>query len=97
MTSKEIRNSGYCLSSFVCFKSSRILIAFSLSFIATPVLEFAFDMPLVTLGDTAYHIPGWLTLLIAFAGVLLMPATMHLAKFAGRAHGALAKAMLVSD
>jgi hypothetical protein len=73
------------------------LIAFSLSFIATPVLEFVFDIPLVTFGDTAYHIPDWLTLLIAFAGVLLMPATMHLAKFAGRAHGALAKAMLVSD
>lgn len=73
------------------------LIAFSLSFVATPVLEFAFEIPLVTFGDTAYHIPGWLTLLIAFAGVLLMPATMHLAKFAGRAHGALAKAMLVSD
>ena len=73
------------------------LLALSLSFIATPVLEFFFDVPLVTLGDTAYHLPGGLTLLIAFAGVLLLPATMHLAKFVGRAHGALAKAMLVSD
>ena len=73
------------------------LLAVSLSFIATPVLEFFFDVPLVTFGSTAYHIPGGLTLLIAFAGVLLLPATMHLAKFVGRAHGALAKAMLVSD
>jgi uncharacterized membrane protein len=73
------------------------LIAVSLSFIATPVLEFFFDVPLVTFGDTAYRIPGWLTLLIAFAGVLLLPATMHLAKLVGRAHGTLAKAMLVSD
>jgi len=73
------------------------LLSVSLSFIATPVLEFFFDVPLITFGDTVYRIPGGLTLLIAFADVLLLPATMHLAKFVGRAHGALAKAMLVSD
>jgi hypothetical protein len=73
------------------------LIALALSFIATPVLEYFFDLPLITFGETAYRLPGWLTLVIAFAGVLLLPATMHLAKLVGRAHGAMAKAMLVSD
>jgi hypothetical protein len=73
------------------------LISVSLSFIAAPVLEFFFDIPVATFGDTAYRLPGWLTLVVAFAGVLLLPATMHLAKFVGRVHGAMAKAMLVSD
>lgn len=73
------------------------LIALGLAFIATPVLELGFDIPLITWGDTTYPVPVWLTILIGFAGVLLVPATMHLAKFAGRVHGSLAKGMLVSD
>jgi hypothetical protein len=73
------------------------LIALALSFIATPVLEYLVDVPLFTLGETAYRLPAGLTLVVAFGGVLLLPATMHLAKLVGRLHGALAKAMLVSD
>ena len=73
------------------------LIALCVSFIATPVLELAFDIPLVTLGSTTYHTPVWLAVLVGFTGVILVPATMHLAKFAGRVHGSLAKGMLVTD
>jgi uncharacterized membrane protein len=73
------------------------LIALCLSFIATPVLELGFDIPLITMGNTIYHLPDWLAILTGLAGVLLMPVTMHLAKFTGRIHGSLAKGMLVSD
>jgi len=73
------------------------LIALCLSFIATPVLEIAFDIPLITLGSRTLHLPAWLAVLVGFTGVILVPATMHLAKFVGRVHGSLAKGLLVTD
>jgi hypothetical protein len=41
--------------------------------------------------------PNWSTPLMALGGVVLLTATMHLARFTGWAHGRLAKAILVSD
>jgi uncharacterized membrane protein len=74
-----------------------VLISTSLSFITMPVLGPFFGRPKIYIGDVSYFVPYWLTPLIALGGVALMTATMHLAKYVGRAHGALAKAMLVSD
>jgi hypothetical protein len=74
------------------------LIAISLSCIATSVLGPVLNIPVyINFGSTHYYLPDGLTPLVAIAGVILMTVTMHLAKLAGRLHGALAKAMLVSD
>ena len=74
---------------FVC------LIAISLSFMASPILELIFEQPLIHFGAEAYHIAPWLMPLIVTGGFFLLLASMHLAKFIGRTHGALAKALLV--
>jgi hypothetical protein len=73
------------------------LIALSLSLVATIVLGPVLHMPVVHIDGAHYYLPDWLTPLVAIAGVVLMTATMHLAKLVGRLHGGLAKAMLVSD
>ena len=79
------------------FTAFIVLISLALSFIATPVLGPILHMPVVYVGEARYYLPDWLTPLIALGGVVLMTATMHLARFAGRIHGKLARALLVSD
>ena len=71
------------------------LIALSLAGIASPILQLGFDIPVVDINGVSYYLNGWLLFLVVIAGILLAPVTMHLAKFVGRRHGALAKALLV--
>ncbi len=73
------------------------LIALALSFIAAPVMQIVFDVPVIYVNSGAYYLPDWTTPLMSLGGVVLLTATMHLAKFIGWAHGTLAKAILVSD
>jgi uncharacterized membrane protein len=73
-----------------------VLITLALSWITLPVLGPLFDRPVIFLDDATYYVPHWLTPLVAVAGFGLIAVTMHLAKFLGRTHGALAKALLVS-
>jgi uncharacterized membrane protein len=73
------------------------LIALGVGFTITPIVGLVFNQPIIDIGDAAYYAPDWFAILIGLGGVALITATMHLAKFAGRLHGALAKAMLVSD
>lgn len=49
----------------------------------------------VNLGQVAWVAPGWSMPIVMLVGALLFLVTMHLAKLVGRAHGALAKALLV--
>jgi HEPN domain-containing protein len=70
------------------------LIALSLSGIAMPVLQLGFDIPVNINGD-AYYLAGWMLPLAVVAGILLATLTMHLAKYVGCMHGALAKTLLV--
>jgi hypothetical protein len=70
------------------------LIALSLYGIALPVLQ-AFHIPVVYTNGYSYYLSVWLLPFTVIAGVLLAVATMHLAKYAGRLHGLLAKALLV--
>ncbi len=79
------------------FTAFIVLISLALSFIAIPVLGPVLHMPVAYIGEARYYVPTWLTPLVALGGVVLMTATMHLAKFAGRVHGKLARALLVSD
>jgi uncharacterized membrane protein len=73
------------------------LIAVSLVFLMSPITTIVFNVPLVTLGHTVYHLPDWMTLLTAAFGVGLATATLHLARWTGKIHGKFAKALLVSD
>ncbi len=70
------------------------LIALSLSGIAMPILQLGYDIP-VNINDASYYLDGWMLFLVVIAGILLATVTMHLAKYVGRMHGALAKALLV--
>ncbi len=70
------------------------LIALSLSGIAIPILQLGFDIS-VYINGGSYYLAGWMLPLVIVAGILLATLTMHLAKYVGRMHGALAKALLV--
>ncbi len=71
------------------------LIAVSLSGIAIPILQLGYDIPVVYINGIRYMLAGWVLPLTVIGGVLLGIITMHLARYAGRLHGAIAKAMLV--
>ena len=70
------------------------LIAMSLYGITIPILQLGFDIP-VNINGGSYYLAGWLLPLVVVAGILLATLTMHLAKYVGRMHGELAKALLV--
>jgi len=71
-----------------------LLFVFSLGFITSPVLELIFHVPLDLFGDNVFT-PVWFLPIVFVAGLLLLPLTLHLAKWAGKIHGRFAKAMLV--
>ena len=66
----------------------------SISFIISPLMELVFHLPLELFGYDAYT-PVWLLPVVVVAGIALLPATLHLAKFIGKLHGRFAKSMLV--
>ena len=74
-----------------------ILIALSLWGIAIPILQLGFNIPVSQNFDTYYYLAGWMMPVTVIGGVLLLTATMHLVKAAGRLHGNLAKVMLVRE
>ncbi|OGO00468.1 MAG: hypothetical protein A2Y90_05430 [Chloroflexi bacterium RBG_13_52_12] len=73
------------------------LIATSVSLIGRPIFELSFGLPTYVIGDYGYFTPGWLMPFSVIGGILLITATMHLVKYAGRLHGAFAKVMLVRE
>ena len=73
------------------------LLATSLALIAAPVVQLGFHLPIIQLGSGVYILSIWQLALFFIGGVLLFPASLHLAKFAGKLHGKLAKALLVSE
>ena len=73
------------------------LVALSLGFILNPILVLILDVPLIHFGGNAYSTSPELMPFFVIAGLILLLATMHLAKFVGRQHGMFAKALLVGD
>ncbi|MCK5317000.1 MAG: sensor domain-containing protein [Anaerolineales bacterium] len=71
------------------------LIALSLGFILNPILVLFLDVPLIHFGGKAYYSPPELIPFVVSAGLIVLLATMHLAKYVGRLHGAIAKTLLV--
>jgi hypothetical protein len=73
------------------------LISLSIYFIGMPISTLVFHQPAYfVISETDYRALTWTIPFSALAGVLLMTATMHLAKLVGRMHGSIAKFMLVS-
>ena len=73
------------------------LIAVSLALVFKPVTELVFGLPSFTIGDFGYFTPTWAMPFAVIGGVLLLTATMHLVKYAGKLHGGYAKVMLVRE
>ena len=75
------------------------LVSVALALIATPIAAIFFNVPFeaTSYGEVIWHMPDYLTPLVAVVGVGLATATMHLARWVGQIHGKFAKALLVSD
>jgi hypothetical protein len=73
------------------------LIAFAGYLILKPVTELVWNVPTFIIGDYGYYTPVWLMPLAVIAGILLLFAIMHLAKYTARLHGMMAKTMLVRE
>jgi hypothetical protein len=71
------------------------LLSIALALAAWPIVALAMGLPVLVIGSQEYFGTGLLIPISIVAGALLLTATMHLAKAIGRAHGAVAKALLV--
>lgn len=71
------------------------LIAVSLSGFAVPVLQLGYDIPIAYINGVRYFLQWWVLPFTVIGGILLGILTLHLARYTGRIHAALAKAMLV--
>jgi uncharacterized membrane protein len=73
------------------------LAALSLGFILNPILVHFWDVSLIHFGGKAYYPSPELMPFVVIAGLILLLSTMHLAKYVGRQHGMIAKALLVGN
>jgi hypothetical protein len=73
------------------------LIAFVVWLIGRPVWELSLGLPAFIIEPYEYYTPAWLMPFQIIGGILLLTLTMHLVKITGKAHGMLAKAMLVKE
>ncbi|MGD8605575.1 MAG: sensor domain-containing protein, partial [Anaerolineales bacterium] len=79
----------------IYFTTFTILLALSLSFIASPILEIVFDQALFHLGSVAWHVQVWQMPFVVAGGFLLLTGTLQIAKLIGRWHARYAKWLLV--
>lgn len=77
----------YCLSTLLLF-------FFSICFVLSPLIELALHLPLELFGYEEYT-PVWLLPVVVIGGILLLPATLYLARAIGSLHSRYAKRMLV--
>jgi uncharacterized membrane protein len=73
------------------------LLTLSLGFIFNPILVHFLDAPLIQFGEEAFYVTPQLMPIVVIVGFNFLLVTMHLAKFIGRQHGKMAKALLVGD
>ncbi|MBZ0268535.1 sensor domain-containing protein [bacterium] len=71
------------------------LLVYALQLILYPAMQILFDVPFFVVSNVRYFIPLWLYPFCLVAGILELIVILNLAKLAGRAYGAMAKAMLV--
>lgn len=80
---------GFAYSLFIA-----LALALSLSFIAAPLLELVFELPLELFGNEAFT-PVWLLPVVSLTGIFMLPLILHAARWIGKIHGRYAKSMLV--
>ncbi len=73
------------------------LIALGLALMAAPFAQITLDLPPITFGEQHIFLPVWALPLLEVAGVLILTATMHVARALGGLHGKYAKWMLVNE
>ena len=73
------------------------LIAGSIWLIGRPIWELVFDFPSFIFPPYGFYTAAWAMPFVVIGGILLLFATMHLAKYAGKMHGLMAKTMLVRE
>jgi hypothetical protein len=68
------------------------------AFIATPILAaFGYGDDVMVWTDVSLIDARWAVVVLPVVGVVLLFATLHLARFIGHLHGKLAKQLLVSN
>lgn len=78
------------------FSGIATLFAFSLKLFLYPFWYWILGRPLIDLSPPVYP-PAWSVPLISIAGIIMLPAVLHLAKSVGQIHGRFAKFMLVRN
>jgi hypothetical protein len=73
------------------------LVGGSVWLIGRPIFEYVLDLPVFVMYPYGYYTSGWAMPFVVIGGILLLFATMHLAKYAGKLHGMWAKVMLVRE
>ncbi|GJM43747.1 MAG: membrane protein [Gemmatimonadota bacterium] len=71
------------------------LIAYALQLILHPVIRWLWDAPFINISGVEYFVPVGLYPVFLIAGILDLILILHLARFAAKGYGAMAKAMLV--
>ena len=71
------------------------LLALGVSLTAAPFVQLLYHFPMITINESRYFLPVWSMPLWTLGGILLLLASMHLAKLIGRVQGGFAKFMLV--
>jgi hypothetical protein len=79
----------------VYFTAALVLLVFSFTFLASPLLLGVIGLPLGEIDGRCYFVPDWALPLCTIGGALLFILTLHFAKWIGGVHGRYAKAMLV--
>jgi hypothetical protein len=79
----------------IYFTVTVTLISVSVWLIGRPFFEIY--LPAFVVNDFEYYTYGWAMPLVMIGGALVLTATLHVAKYAGRLHGLFAKVMLVSE
>jgi hypothetical protein len=73
------------------------MLSLGLAGIAYPVVRIFADVPVMQFGEYQFFPPMWFYPIVVLVGAVWILVTLHLALLAGRAHGALAKLLLVRD
>jgi uncharacterized membrane protein len=81
---------------FLYFSGIATLFAFSLKLFLYPFWYWVLGRPLLDVSPPIYP-PVWSIPLISIAGIIMLPAVLHLAKSVGQIHGRFAKFMLVRN
>ncbi len=73
------------------------LFAVGLAFIAVPVLQYVYHIPMFMWDGVAHVFEPWTMPLFVLAGIILLTTNMHIAKGLGSLHAKLARALLVAE